>query len=45
MGKNGLAVCDQLRAVDMTRLTDWVEFMDQESLDSIGKALQQNLSL
>lgn len=45
MGKNILAVCDQLRAVDKTRLTDWIEVMDQESLDSIGKALQQVLSL
>lgn len=45
MGKNVLAVCDQLRAVDKTRLSDWIEVMDQESLDSIGKALQQVLSL
>jgi mRNA interferase MazF len=45
MGKNLLAVCDQLRAVDKTRLTNWIEMMDQESLDSIGKALQQVLSL
>jgi mRNA interferase MazF len=45
MGKNVLAVCDQLRAVDKTRLADWIEVMDQESLDSIGKALQQVLSL
>jgi len=45
MGKNALAVCDQLRAVDKTRLTNWIEVIDQESLDSIGKALQQVLSL
>ncbi|GKT09921.1 hypothetical protein DSTSK_32260 [Desulforhabdus sp. TSK] len=45
MGKNALAVCDQLRAVDKTRLTDWIEVMDQESLESIGKGLQQVLSL
>jgi len=45
MGKNALAVCDQLRAVDKTRLTDWIEAMDERSLDSIGKALQQVLSL
>ena len=45
MGRNVLAVCDQLRAVDKTRLTDWIEVMDQKSLDSIGKALQQVLSL
>ena len=45
MGKNALAVCDQLRAVDKTRLTDWIEVMDQESLDSICKALQQVLSI
>lgn len=45
MGKSALAVCDQLRAVDRTRLTDWIELMDPKSLDSIGKALQQVLSL
>ncbi|MHC1729719.1 MAG: type II toxin-antitoxin system PemK/MazF family toxin [Syntrophobacteraceae bacterium] len=45
MGKNALAVCDQLRAVDKSRLTDWIEEMDQESLGSMGKALQQVLSL
>jgi hypothetical protein len=31
--------------VDKTRLTDWIEVTDQESLGSIGKALQQVLSL
>jgi mRNA interferase MazF len=45
MGKIALAVCDQLRAVDKTRLTDWIEVMDQDSFDSIGKALRQILSL
>jgi mRNA interferase MazF len=45
MGKNVLAVCDQLRAVDKTRLTGWIEIMNKESLDSISKALQQVLSL
>ena len=45
MGKNVIAVCDQLRAVDKTRLTDWIELIDQASLDSIGKALQQVLSI
>ena len=45
MGRDALAVCDQLRAVDKTRLTDWIGIMDQKSLDSIGKALQQVLSL
>ena len=45
MGKNALAVCDRLRAVDKTRLTGWIEEMDQEFLYSIGKALQQVLSL
>ncbi len=45
MGKNVLAVCDQLRAVDKTRLSEWIEMMDQESLDAISKALQQVLSL
>jgi mRNA interferase MazF len=45
MGKSALAVCDQLRAVDKTRLTDWIDVMDRESLESIGKALLQVLSL
>lgn len=45
MGKTALAVCDQLRAVDKSRLADWIENMDQESMGSIGKALQQVLSL
>ncbi len=45
MGKNVLAVCDQLRAVDKTRLYDRIEMMDQESLGAISKALQQILSL
>ncbi len=45
MGRNALAICDQLRAVDKTRLADWIETMDHESLGSISKALQQVLSL
>ena len=45
MGKEALAVCDQLRAVDKTRLADWIEMMDQKSMESIGKALQQILFL
>jgi mRNA interferase MazF len=45
MGKNVLAVCDQLRAVDKTRLSGWIEMMDQESLDAVSKGLQQVLSL
>jgi mRNA interferase MazF len=45
MGKSALAVCDQLRAVDKTRLTEWIEFLELMSLDCIGKALQQVLSI
>jgi mRNA interferase MazF len=45
MGKDVLGVCDQLRAVDKARLTNWIEIMDRQSLDSVGKALQQVLSL
>jgi mRNA-degrading endonuclease toxin of MazEF toxin-antitoxin module len=45
MGRDALAVCDQLRAVDKARLSDWIEYMDHRSLDSISKALQQILSL
>ena len=45
MGKSALAVCDQLRAVDKTRLTDWIELIDPKSLDIVSKALQQVLSI
>jgi hypothetical protein len=45
MGKNVLAVGDRLRAVEKTRLSDWIEMMDQKSLDTVGKALQQVLSI
>jgi mRNA interferase MazF len=45
MGKNAVAVCDQLRAVDKARLTDWIELMESKSLDTIGKALLQVLSI
>jgi mRNA interferase MazF len=45
MKKDALAVCDQLRAVDKTRLTEWIEVIDQGFLDSISKAIQQVLSL
>jgi len=45
MEKQALAVCDQLRAVDKSRLADWVETMDQKSMEAISKALLQVLSL
>lgn len=45
MEKRALAVCDQLRAVDKIRLTDWIELIEPKSLDTIGRALQQILSI
>jgi len=45
MGKRALAVCDQLRAVDKSRLVEWIELMDDKSLDAIAKALRQVLVL
>ena len=45
MGKDALAVCDQLRTVGKVGLSNWIEEIDQEPLDSIRKALQQVLYL
>jgi len=45
MGQEARAVCDQLRAIDKTRLSGWIEEMGLEDLESISKALKQVLAL
>jgi mRNA interferase MazF len=45
MGQEVRAVCDQVRAIDKTRLSTWIEEMSKEDLESIGKALKQVLAL
>ena len=45
MGQEVRAVCDQIRAIDKTRLSAWIEEMSKEDLDSISKALKQVLAL
>lgn len=44
-GKEVIAVCDQIRAVDKSRLSAWIEQMSADDLENIGKALKQMLSL
>jgi mRNA-degrading endonuclease toxin of MazEF toxin-antitoxin module len=45
MGQEVRAVCDQIRAIDKTRLSAWIEAMGHEDLERIGKALKQVLAL
>ena len=45
MGQEVCAVCDQIRAIDKTRLSAWVEEMSKEDLEAINKALKQVLAL
>ena len=45
MGQEVSAVCDQIRAIDKTRLSAWIEEMSKEDLESISKALKQVLAL
>ena len=45
MGQEGRAVCDQIRPIDKTRLSGWIEEMSKEDLERIGKALKQVLAL
>ena len=45
LGQEVRAVCDQVRAIDKTRLSAWIEEMSPEDLESIGKALKQVLAL
>jgi mRNA interferase MazF len=44
-GQEVRAVCDQLRAIDKSRLTAWIEEMAPEDLARIGQALKQVLAL
>jgi mRNA interferase MazF len=45
LGQEVVAVCDQIREIDKTRLSAWIEEMSQEDLESISKALKQVLAL
>ena len=45
MGQEVRAVCDQIRAIDKTRLSAWIEEMSKEDMESISKALKQVLAL
>ena len=45
MGQEVSAVCDQIRVIDKTRLSGWIEEMSKEDLESISKALKQVLAL
>jgi mRNA interferase MazF len=45
MGKDVVAVCDQIRAVDKGRLLQWVELIAPKSLQVIEQALQRILVL
>jgi mRNA interferase MazF len=44
-GQEVRAVCDQLRAIDKTRLSAWIEEMSKEDLENISQALKQVLAL
>jgi mRNA interferase MazF len=45
MGREVRAVCDQLRAIDKTRLASWIEEMSKEDLSAISNGLKQVLAL
>jgi mRNA interferase MazF len=45
LGQEVVAVCDQIRAIEKTRLSAWIEEMSKEDLESISKALKQVLAL
>ncbi len=45
LGKQALAVCDQIRAIDKTRLVRRAEFLGKEDLAELDKGLRQVLSL
>jgi len=44
-GQEVRAVCDQIRAIDKTRLSAWIEEMTLEDLESVSLALKQVLAL
>jgi len=45
MGQEIRAVCDQVRAIDKTRLSSFIEEMSKEDLERISKALKQILAI
>jgi mRNA interferase MazF len=45
LGKQAVAVCDQIRAVDKTRLLNQEGRLSQQDLNSLDEALKQVLSL
>ena len=45
LGQEVRAVCDQVRAIDKTRLSAWIEEMGPEDLENIGEALKRLLAL
>lgn len=45
MGKVVIAVCDQIRAVDKSRLTQLVEQLSSKDLNNLEEGLRQVLSL
>ena len=45
LGQEVRAVCDQIRAIDKTHLSGWIEAMSNEDLENINKALKQVLVL
>jgi mRNA interferase MazF len=44
-GQEVRAVCDQVRAVDKSRLLNWIEPMAEADLEKVGQALKQVLAL
>jgi len=45
LGQEVRAVCDQVRAIDKTRLSAWIEEMGPEDLERINEALKRVLAL
>jgi mRNA interferase MazF len=45
LGQEVRAVCDQVRAVDKSRLTAWIEQMAEADLEKIAEAMKQILAL
>lgn len=45
LNKNGIAVCDQIRAVDKTRLTKFIGSLSHSDLNKLDDGLRQILSL
>ena len=45
LGKQAMAVCDQVRAVDKARLVKWAESLSKEDMDALDSGLRQVLAL